>query len=124
MVSMLKCPHCCCKDCAKKYFTTQITDHSINDFVCPFCKEPKMKNDDEELDYFSNLDILLRSFLDPPVHDLFQSKLRDHTLKSYAERSLSFLRQECELCTGKYPVTQVRTFVIGERKINLLEAQC
>ena len=78
---MLKCTHCCCKDCAKKYFTIQITDHSINDLVCPFCKEPQMQNIDEELDYFSNLDILIRSFLDPKVHELFQRKLRDLTLK-------------------------------------------
>jgi E3 ubiquitin-protein ligase RNF31 len=39
-----------------------------------------MQNDDEALEYFSNRDILLKSFLDPPVHDLFQRKLRDRTL--------------------------------------------
>lgn len=77
---MLKCLHCCCKECAKNYFTIQITDRNINDAVCPFCKEPEMQNDDEALEYFSNLDILLKSFLDPPVHELFQRKLRDRTL--------------------------------------------
>ncbi|GLG99758.1 Potential E3 ubiquitin-protein ligase ariadne-1 [Gryllus bimaculatus] len=80
MVSMLKCVHRCCKDCAKNYFTIQITDRNIADAVCPFCKEPELENDDEALEYFSNLDILLKSFLDPPVHELFQSKLRDRTL--------------------------------------------
>ncbi|XP_067001536.2 E3 ubiquitin-protein ligase lubel isoform X1 [Anabrus simplex] len=80
MVSMLKCIHCCCKECAKNYFTIQITDRSITDAVCPFCKEPELQNDDEALEYFSNLDILLKSFLDPPVHELFQRKLRDRTL--------------------------------------------
>ncbi|PNF20071.1 hypothetical protein B7P43_G05255 [Cryptotermes secundus] len=80
MVSMLKCIHCCCKDCAKNYFTIQITDRNINDAVCPFCKEPEMQDDDEALEYFSNLDILLKSFLDPPIHELFQRKLRDRTL--------------------------------------------
>jgi len=124
MVSMLKCTHCCCKNCAKRYFTIQITDHTIYDLVCPFCKKPKMQNNDEELDYFSNLDMLLRSFINPRVHDLFQTKLRDHTLKSYDERGLSSLRQECEICTEKYPVTQVCTFVTRERIINLLQAQC
>lgn len=39
-----------------------------------------MQNDDEALEYFSNLDILLKSFLDPAVHELFQRKLRDRTL--------------------------------------------
>ncbi|KDR18370.1 RING finger protein 31 [Zootermopsis nevadensis] len=80
MVSMLKCTHCCCKECAKNYYTIQITDRNINDAVCPFCKEPEMQNDDEALEYFSNLDILLKSFLDPAVHELFQRKLRDRTL--------------------------------------------
>ncbi|XP_069698159.1 uncharacterized protein LUBEL isoform X1 [Periplaneta americana] len=80
MVSMLKCVHCCCKECAKNYFTIQITDRNINDAVCPFCKEPELENDDEALEYFSNLDILLKSFLDPGVHELFQRKLRDRTL--------------------------------------------
>nr|CAD7201298.1 unnamed protein product [Timema douglasi] len=80
MVSMLKCTHCCCKDCTKNYFTIQITDRNINDAVCPFCKEPELDNDDEALEYFSNLDILLKSIVDPPVHELFQRKLRDRTL--------------------------------------------
>ncbi|XP_049852722.1 E3 ubiquitin-protein ligase lubel isoform X9 [Schistocerca gregaria] len=82
MVSMLKCIHRCCKECAKNYFTIQITDRSIADAVCPFCKEPELNADDEEeaLEYFSNLDILLKSFLDEPVHELFQRKLRDRTL--------------------------------------------
>lgn len=78
---MLKCVHRCCKECAKNYFTIQITDRTISDAVCPFCKEPDLQNnDDEALEYFSNLDILLKSFLDSQVHELFQQKLRDRTL--------------------------------------------
>lgn len=37
-------------------------------------------NDDESWDYFSNLDILLKSIIDEDVHVLFQNKLRDRTL--------------------------------------------
>lgn len=33
--------------------------------------------------------------------------------------ALSFLQQECELCTGKYPMKQVSTTVTRERIINL-----
>ena len=43
-----------------------------------------------------------------------------HTLNA----AISFLQQECELCTGKYPMKQVRTIVTRERIINLLQAQC
>ncbi|KAK1126814.1 hypothetical protein K0M31_004435 [Melipona bicolor] len=82
IVSMLKCVHRCCNECAKNYFTIQISDRNITDAVCPFCKEPNLKDasEDEVLEYFSNLDIQLKTLLDPPIHELFQRKLRDRTL--------------------------------------------
>ncbi|XP_050309298.1 E3 ubiquitin-protein ligase lubel isoform X2 [Anthonomus grandis grandis] len=84
IISMLKCTHRCCQECAKNYFTVQITDRSIMDCNCPFCKAPELSHntstEDEISDYFSNLDILLKGILDPPVHELFQQKLRDRTL--------------------------------------------
>ncbi|XP_044726520.1 E3 ubiquitin-protein ligase lubel isoform X1 [Chrysoperla carnea] len=95
MVSMLKCTHVCCKDCAKNYFTIQVMDRNITDCVCPYCKLPNLSlhqttddttadealnNEDDILEYFSNLDILLKNILDVPVHELFQRKLRDRTL--------------------------------------------
>ncbi|XP_030754545.1 uncharacterized protein LOC115881269 isoform X2 [Sitophilus oryzae] len=85
IVSMLKCTHRCCQDCAKNYFTVQITDRSIMDCNCPFCKAPELSynssaSEDDISDYFAHLDILLKGILDPPVHELFQQKLRDRTL--------------------------------------------
>ncbi|XP_011868564.1 PREDICTED: uncharacterized protein LOC105562381 [Vollenhovia emeryi] len=82
IVSMLKCTHRCCNECAKNYFTIQISDRNITDAVCPYCKEPNLKDagEDEVLEYFSNLDIQLKTLLDPPIHELFQRKLRDRTL--------------------------------------------
>ncbi|XP_055908751.1 E3 ubiquitin-protein ligase lubel isoform X2 [Eupeodes corollae] len=84
IVSMLKCTHKCCKECAKNYFTIQITDRSINDCNCPFCKTPELHDpnvlEDENLEYFSNLDIFIKNIVEPEVHELFQRKLRDRTL--------------------------------------------
>ncbi|CAG9825410.1 unnamed protein product [Phaedon cochleariae] len=84
IVSMLRCTHRCCQECAKNYFTVQITDRSIMDCTCPFCKLPELgssdTHEDEVTDYFGNLDILLKGILDEPVHELFQRKLRDRTL--------------------------------------------
>ncbi|CAH1139000.1 unnamed protein product [Phyllotreta striolata] len=84
IVSMLRCTHRCCHDCAKNYFTVQITDRSIMDCNCPFCKQPDLTssdaNEDDVTEYFGNLDILLKGILDEPVHELFQRKLRDRTL--------------------------------------------
>lgn len=79
---MLECDHRCCFDCAKNYFTLQITERSINDCVCPFCKEPELGKlgEDQVLDYFSNLDIFLKAVVQEKIHELFQRKLRDRTL--------------------------------------------
>lgn len=66
------------------FFSNQITDRSIGDCVCPFCKLPELHdpdiNEDEVLEYFSNLDILLKNILEEEIHELFQRKLRDRTL--------------------------------------------
>ncbi|XP_039278499.1 E3 ubiquitin-protein ligase lubel isoform X2 [Nilaparvata lugens] len=82
MISMLECEHFCCLGCATHYFTLQITERNINDCVCPFCKQPNLDScdGDQALNYFSNLDIQLKGFLEPAVHELFQRKLRDRTL--------------------------------------------
>lgn len=79
---MLKCIHRCCQECAKNYYTVQITDRNIMDCTCPFCKLPNLNDisEDDQSDYFGNLDILLKGILEPQVHELFQSKLRDRTL--------------------------------------------
>ncbi|CAB3230802.1 unnamed protein product [Arctia plantaginis] len=82
MVSMLRCTHRCCRECAHLYFTVQITERSIADCVCPFCKLPELENlpEDSWLEYFAHLDILLKTLLEADVHELFQRKLRDRTL--------------------------------------------
>ncbi|KAK5645795.1 hypothetical protein RI129_004259 [Pyrocoelia pectoralis] len=84
MISLLKCTHRCCRDCAKNYFTIQVTDKNVMDLACPFCNLPNLNGDDvtedEVSEYFSNLDILLKGILDSNVHELFQRKLRDRTL--------------------------------------------
>ncbi|XP_075992498.1 linear Ubiquitin E3 ligase isoform X2 [Anticarsia gemmatalis] len=82
MVSMLRCTHRCCRECAHLYFTVQITERSIADCVCPYCKLPELESlpEDAWLEYFAHLDILLKTLLETDVHELFQRKLRDRTL--------------------------------------------
>uniref|UniRef100_A0A182MZB1 Uncharacterized protein n=1 Tax=Anopheles dirus TaxID=7168 RepID=A0A182MZB1_9DIPT len=84
IVSMLKCTHTCCLECAKEYFTQEITHRSITNCNCPYCKEPDLNGpdvtEDDVLEYFSNLDILLKNIVEEGVHDLFQRKIRDRTL--------------------------------------------
>lgn len=55
------------------------------DCVCPFCKLPELHDqdalaEDEMLEYFATLELLLRTILTEQVHELFQQKLRDRTL--------------------------------------------
>ena len=82
MVSLLECEHQCCRQCAKQYYTLQIKENNVDDCVCPFCKKPQLNDLDADalLNYFSNLDILLKSLVEPQTHELFQQKLRDRTL--------------------------------------------
>ncbi|XP_059060385.1 E3 ubiquitin-protein ligase lubel [Achroia grisella] len=82
MVTMLRCTHRCCRECAKLYFNVQITERSIADCVCPYCKVPELETlpEDAWLEYFAHLDILLKTLLEPDIHELFQRKLRDRTL--------------------------------------------
>ncbi|CAH2231771.1 jg7184 [Pararge aegeria aegeria] len=62
--------------------SVQITERSIADCVCPYCKEPELENlpEDDWLDYFAHMDILLKTLLETETHELFQRKLRDRTL--------------------------------------------
>lgn len=84
IISMLKCSHQCCKRCAQNYFSIQVTERSITDCICPFCKLPELHDPDlhadDIIEYFSNLDILLKNILSVGDHELFQRKLRDRTL--------------------------------------------
>lgn len=73
---MLRCTHRCCRECARLYFTVQVTERSIADCVCPYCKQPELGADDDvELEYFAHLDIWLKALLDTKVHELFQRKV-------------------------------------------------
>lgn len=74
---MLRCTHRCCRECARHYFTVQITERSIADCVCPYCKEPELENlpEDDWLNYFAHMDILLKTLLETETHELFQRKV-------------------------------------------------
>ncbi|KAG5896884.1 hypothetical protein JTB14_033523 [Gonioctena quinquepunctata] len=45
IVSMLKCTHRCCQECAKNYFTVQITDRSIMDSVSEETRDRTLMQD-------------------------------------------------------------------------------
>lgn len=81
-MSMLRCKHCCCRNCASEYFMVQIRDHSIIEAVCPFCKEPSNLSEeaDDACDYFSHLEILIKDLLSSHYYEMFGRKLRDWTL--------------------------------------------
>lgn len=74
---MLRCTHRCCRECARHYFTVQITERSIVDCVCPYCKEPELENlpEDAWLEYFAHLDIQLKTLIEIDTHELFQRKV-------------------------------------------------
>jgi len=80
MVAMLFCHHKCCRICAKQYFTNCIREKGIRCIVCPFCSKPYLSDNGSLCEYFSNMSLVLKEFLDKDVYELFQRKLRDVVL--------------------------------------------
>lgn len=115
MIQMPSCSHFFCSKCITRYFVVQvknkfflsiikhhrreicvlflnifqITEHSINNLVCPTCCLPDLKfamiseDEDATYAYFNALDSMLRNILSKKVFEVFQNKLRDQALSKY-----------------------------------------
>ncbi|XP_065132453.1 uncharacterized protein [Paramisgurnus dabryanus] len=83
MITMTHCSCTFCESCFKKYFSSVIKEKSIVYAVCPLCNLPDVRGGRREdtMEYFSLLDTQIRYYLDPQIHELFQSKLRDQALQ-------------------------------------------
>ncbi|KAI7809611.1 hypothetical protein IRJ41_012670 [Triplophysa rosa] len=83
MITMTHCSCTFCESCFKKYFSSVIKEKSIVHAVCPLCNLPDVRGGRREdtMEYFSLLDTQIRYYLDPQIHELFQSKLRDQALQ-------------------------------------------
>ncbi|XP_055006750.1 LOW QUALITY PROTEIN: E3 ubiquitin-protein ligase RNF31-like [Boleophthalmus pectinirostris] len=80
MRSLTSCQCSLCLECFQKHFTISVTEKHIRDMVCPVCDEPDINDPDQLDNYFSTLDIQLRTCLTTEVYDLFHTKLTEHTL--------------------------------------------
>ncbi|XP_066508462.1 uncharacterized protein [Hoplias malabaricus] len=84
MITMTHCSCTFCENCFKAYFSSVIKEKSIVYAVCPLCNQPDVRGAgrrEESMEYFSLLDTQIRHYLDPQIHELFQSKLRDQALQ-------------------------------------------
>ncbi|XP_043945300.1 E3 ubiquitin-protein ligase RNF31-like isoform X2 [Protopterus annectens] len=123
IITMTHCSCAFCEKCFKAHFTTVIKEKSISHVVCPLCNNPDLKKDgnkEDVMEYFNLLDTQIRHYLDPEVHELFQSKLRDKTLMDMPNfrwcancsfgllHEASRLRMDCPSC-GKSTCFQCRT---------------
>ncbi|XP_039193988.1 E3 ubiquitin-protein ligase RNF31 isoform X1 [Crotalus tigris] len=80
MQSLTSCECTICPECFELHFTIAVKEKHITDLVCPACSEPEISDETELLNYFSTLDIQLRSCLDQETYDLFHKKLTEHVL--------------------------------------------
>ncbi|KAM3821709.1 E3 ubiquitin-protein ligase RNF31 isoform 1-T1 [Vipera latastei] len=80
MQSLTSCECTICPECFALHFTIAVKEKHITDLVCPACSEPEISDERELLNYFSTLDIQLRSCLDQETYDLFHKKLTEHVL--------------------------------------------
>ncbi|XP_028833652.1 uncharacterized protein LOC114788884 isoform X2 [Denticeps clupeoides] len=84
IITMTHCSCAFCENCFKAYFSSVIKEKSIVHAVCPLCNKPDVRGahgTEESAEYFSLLDTKIRHYLDPQIHELFQSKLRDQALQ-------------------------------------------
>ncbi|MBN3321149.1 RNF31 ligase, partial [Atractosteus spatula] len=84
IVTMTYCSCAICEGCFKAYFSSVIKEKSIVNVVCPICNMPDVNGSgctEDMMDYFNLLDIQIRHYLEPEIHELFQRKLRDRTLQ-------------------------------------------
>uniref|UniRef100_W5N311 Si:dkey-181m9.8 n=1 Tax=Lepisosteus oculatus TaxID=7918 RepID=W5N311_LEPOC len=84
IVTMTYCSCAICEGCFKAYFSSVIKEKSIVNVVCPICNMPNVNGSgctEDMMDYFNLLDIQIRHYLEPEIHELFQRKLRDRTLQ-------------------------------------------
>ncbi len=79
---MISCTHTACRDCLKAYFTVQIRERQRLVITCPFCEQPAIGADEDELvfEYLGLFDPMLRHLVEPEVYELWQHKLRDRAL--------------------------------------------
>ncbi|XP_076856824.1 E3 ubiquitin-protein ligase RNF31-like [Brachyhypopomus gauderio] len=80
MHSLISCQCSMCTECFKQHFTVVLRDKHIRDMVCPACEEPDINHPDALDNYFSILDVQLRTYLEPEIHELFGKKLMEHAV--------------------------------------------
>ncbi|KAH0626158.1 hypothetical protein JD844_000959, partial [Phrynosoma platyrhinos] len=80
MQSLTSCECTICPECFALHFTIAVKEKHITDLVCPACSEPEINDEKELLNYFSTLDIQLRSCLDRETYELFHKKLTERVL--------------------------------------------
>ncbi|XP_053114821.1 E3 ubiquitin-protein ligase RNF31 isoform X2 [Hemicordylus capensis] len=80
MQSLTSCECTICPECFHMHFTIAVKEKHITDLVCPACSEPEISDERELLNYFSTLDIQLRSCLDTETYELFHKKLTERVL--------------------------------------------
>nr|XP_060635962.1 E3 ubiquitin-protein ligase RNF31 [Anolis sagrei ordinatus] len=80
MQSLTSCECTICPECFALHFTIAVKERHITDLVCPACSQPEISDEKELLNYFSTLDIQLRSCLDRETYELFHKKLTERVL--------------------------------------------
>ncbi|RVE61393.1 hypothetical protein OJAV_G00170150 [Oryzias javanicus] len=84
IVTMTHCSCFLCQTCFKAFFSVAIKERSVDQLVCPQCGKPEVRAQgglEEATDYFNLLDTQIRHYLPGDIHELFQRKLRDRTLR-------------------------------------------
>uniref|UniRef100_A0A3P9HMU6 Si:dkey-181m9.8 n=1 Tax=Oryzias latipes TaxID=8090 RepID=A0A3P9HMU6_ORYLA len=84
IVTMTHCSCFLCQMCFTAFFSVAIKERSVDQLVCPQCGKPEVRAQgglEDATEYFNLLDTQIRHYLPRDIHELFQRKLRDRTLR-------------------------------------------
>ncbi|XP_067651043.1 E3 ubiquitin-protein ligase RNF31-like isoform X2 [Haliotis asinina] len=80
MMNLNICQCQMCRECLRKHFEISIKEKHVRNWTCPVCSLPDF-NDENVSDYLNLLGLMLNTFVDKDIQDLFETKVRDWHLQ-------------------------------------------
>ncbi|XP_046562872.1 uncharacterized protein LOC124271750 [Haliotis rubra] len=115
MMNLNICQCQMCRECLRKHFEISIKEKHVRNWTCPVCSLPDF-NDENVSDYLNLLGLMLNTFVDKDIQDLFETKVRDwhlqkdHNFRWCAHCGNGFLYQGWQNGHGQLSMTCQQCF--------------
>ncbi|XP_071091863.1 E3 ubiquitin-protein ligase RNF31-like isoform X1 [Haliotis cracherodii] len=81
MMNLNICQCQMCRECLSRHFEISIKEKHVRNWTCPVCSLPDF-NDENVSDYLNLLGLMLNTFVEKDIQDLFETKVRDWHLQN------------------------------------------